>query len=585
MTHPPLWVAAALSLLFAAPALSQTSTTTQRLQATTTPALTATRINRGSTGSAHHMHDHRPPALFSGRLPTINMQALPLADLPYQAQDLAKGGRIFRGKATHSKPGDTWQQYAYDLGVARADGDGKWWDYRPGINWKAPKNSDYYIFGVPIRAMTDGIVTHCWRNAPQNPRPFTSELDPTTPNLPLKDQTWLHKDTRAGKVFGSGNFVVIQEDAGTVIHYAHGQPGTVPKRLCPHEGKFLSPGNWMVDAAVPPAQQVRVKRGDILMLTGNSGTSSAPHIHVERTEGDLLTSVPLVFRSGLSSKLKGWPPAERTSNTWTKIAGKSLPAGRVLIWPARGPGGLWSWHKQRPAGFNDAFLHMADSGYIPRWLDLYRANGRTYVATVWTPAKAAWEAHTGLTAGAFQTAFDTATGKGLRPIRMDSHTTANGIRYSAVFSKDGPGTYVARHGQSEAAFDAEFKTLPAQGFVLTSASVVSKGSQRRYTVLWQKVNAGGWVFLPWIRGRDYQRVYDEQARAKRYPQTFSAYRHNGHTYYAVVFTSKPGPGFKARHGLSDSAYQAEFNAAGNRAIQAVAGVDGHDKRRYIALWR
>jgi len=544
------------------------------------------RLRLGLDQPHAHFHAIEPPPDFRPRPMSGTIRQLPIADLPFQAQDLPRNGRLYRAKAEHSG-GDTWQQFAYDIGVAVIEADGRFWHHKPSLDARNPRNSDYYIDGVPVRAMTDGVITHCWRNAPDNPRPFSAELDPTEPDTPLEDQTQLHALTRAGTVFGSGNFVVVEEDGGggTVMHYAHGQRGTMPERLCPHTGSLLDPANWMTDAAVPSAQQTRVRRGDILFLTGNSGTSGGPHLHVERTEADLLTSVPITFRHGLSDRLNGWVPARRRDDIWRSFADEGLPSGPVLIWPPRGPGGLWSWHDQRPENFNEAFLHMADSGYLPTWLDLYRAGGRTYVASVWRPARAGWVAHTGLDGATFQREFNAATGAGFRPARMDSHTTAGGLRYSAVFSRDADSDFVARHGQSQAAFEDEFGPLAQQGYVLTSASVVSHRGSRRYTLLYNRVDAGGWVFLPAIRGSDYQREYDSQAAAGRYPITFSAYRHDGRTYYAVVFAAKPGRDMKARHGLDETAYQRAFNSAGRRGIVAVAGTDGHSSKRYMALWR
>jgi len=578
----------AVSICFLAASISASAQTLER-SGTSTPSLqriqkpTLGTVPRGTPGRV--THPLQPPKDISSAPVVRSSIQVPLVDLPYQAQDLPAGGRLYRGKRTHSGAGVAWQQFAYDIGVAVPDKDGKFWDFKPTINWKKPRNSDFYIHGVPIRAMSDGVVTHCWRNAPQNPRPFTAELDSTAPNLPLAQQTWLHVDTRLGKVFGSGNFVVVKEDAGTVIHYAHGQPGTVPKHLCPHEGRLLNPSTWMADSEVPLARQKRVRRGDILMRTGNSGTSSAPHIHFERTEANLLTSVRLRFRNGLTARLEGGTSSKRATGNYRALNGNSLPAGPIIIWPARGPGGLWSWHRQRTNNFNEAFLHMADSGYIPRWLDFYRASGKTRVAAIWTPAKAGWVAHTGRTGAQFQKDFDKAVKAGFFPIRMDSHTTSAGVRYSAVFSKDASPDFIARHGQTGASFDKEFKTLPAKGYVLTSASVVSSKGKRRYTVLWQKVNAGGWVFLPAIRGRDYQAVFNKQAKAKRFPSTFSAYRHKGRTYYAVVFTQRPGRNRKDRHGMTDAKYQSEFANPGSGTLKAVSGVDGHGQFRYIATWR
>jgi murein DD-endopeptidase MepM/ murein hydrolase activator NlpD len=511
----------------------------------------------------------------------------PLDDFPYQAQDLAANERVLRGKAVHNPddPTSTWQQFAYDLGVSRQQPDGSWRDTESTVDWSDPKNSDYYIYGKPVYAVSDGVVVNCWRNAPENPRPYSGELDDSYDGIPLAEQTWLHEDTRAGKVHGSGNFIMVREDNGNHVHYAHGRPGTIPQRLCPHNGVYLSPASWDADSSVPEPQQARIRRGDLLFETGNAGTSSAPHLHLDRTAADKATSVRLLFRHGLANPLDKatWKLA---TAEWASFAGEQIPPGPVLVWPPRRAGGLWSWHGMDAATWGQHFKHMADSGYQMTWIDGYSVSGTPFFNTIWRPATAPWLGYALLTGADYQSTFEQATADGFALVHVDSVLAGSRPRYNAIFVQGAPMGFVARHGQSNADFNATFQDLTGKGYVAVNASVVPVDGQLRYTTLYRKLDLGGWVLLPGIPKRDYQRVYDENAALGRHPYYVNAFKHGRDVFYSVVFSEKPAGPRKDRHGLSPGAYESEFGSAGNLAIRAVSGVDAAaSNHEYIAVWR
>ena len=517
---------------------------------------------------------------------TIGITRIELDDFPYQAQDFAPNERVFRGKSTHNpdNPSSTWQQFAYDIGASRQQSDGTWRDTKPTIDWSDPKNSDYYVYGKPVYAVSDGVIVNCWRNAPENPRPFTPQLDTVWSNMPLSAQTWLHRATRAGRVFGSGNFIVVREDNGNYVHYAHGRPGTIPQHLCPHDGVLLSPDTWETDSAVPEHQQVRVKRGDFLFETGNSGTSSAPHLHLDRTESDLATSVPLRFRNGLANPLgDDW---KLQNVEWTSFAGQQIPPGPVLVWPPRRSPGEWSWHGMTAQNWGAYFRHMADSGYQMTWIDGYSVAGVPYFNTIWRPAVAGWLGYALLTGADYQTTFNNALANGFALVHVDSVLVGGQPYYNAIFKKGASTDFVARHGQTVADFNATFWDVTAKGYSPVNASVVSVNGQLQYTTLYRKQDLGGWVLLPGIRQSDYQQVYNNNAALGRRPSYVNAYKHNGRVFYSVVFSQKPQGPRKDRHGMSSSGYQYEFNTAAGLPIQAVSGVDGANyNHEYIAIWR
>jgi len=113
---------------------------------------------------------------------------------------------------------------------------------------------DYYSFGKPILAPADGLVVKAKDGIDDNP-----ELGSV--------------DIRA-RIF-HGNFVVIRHAEGEYSHLAHFKKGSVAVK----EGE-------------------KVKRGQVIGLTGNSGHSLEPHLHFhlqDRANFFFAISLPVEF--------------------------------------------------------------------------------------------------------------------------------------------------------------------------------------------------------------------------------------------------------------------------------------------------
>jgi murein DD-endopeptidase len=96
-------------------------------------------------------------------------------------------------------------------------------------------NGSYYAYGQEVRAVADGVVTAALDGVPEN---VPGNVPP--PNL-----------EQAG-----GNFLLVDVGGGRSTFYAHLIPGSPRVRV----------GDT-------------VRRGDVLGLVGNSGNSTAPHLH------------------------------------------------------------------------------------------------------------------------------------------------------------------------------------------------------------------------------------------------------------------------------------------------------------------
>jgi hypothetical protein len=551
------------------------------------PQSKAATLSRGKTDIAlRHVHDvpyffpKRPPVKpFKRKLEDTE----PLYTQPYFANDLPPGRRILRGKKIHSASGS--QQWGYDLGAMQySSKTGKWSDVKPGTDWKKIKNSNYYIDNTPVYAMGPGTIIRCWRNAPENPRPFSKALGDDFKDA-FKDRNWLHQAWRDKKMSGGGNHLLVEEDDGDMILYAHAKPGTISTKLCPNNKTLYSKSDASSEADVSKAKQVRIKAGQYLYRTGNSGNSSAPHLHVhlQTSSG---TSKLLRFSRGLSTPLKSG--REANINQWTRFAGNRIPDGPVLVWPPRKRSTEYARHGFPAKDFQRMFAHLSDSGFWPEWIDGYSVAGKPYLNFVWRPAKGSWRAFFLLNSSDYQKEFNKAKNDNYRPVFVESSLSEGKIRYTVIFVKNKPGGYLAKHGLTYNQHMSEMNAAKKSGLYPVNISVVSVSGKRYYTVLYRSENIGRWQVKSQIPTSTYQQLYNANSQAKRKPLYVNAYMHKGQSYYSVIFSERPKGGRKDQHGMTKQQYQSEYNSALKSKIwtRAVSGYDGAKKNhRFAAIWR
>jgi hypothetical protein len=134
------------------------------------------------------------------------------------------------------------QRFAYDLGVRCWNEDKQAWSkFRPGTD--GSENEDYWIFGLPLYAMHDGVVYACTRDEPEN---------------------------TVGIKGPNGNGLAIQHGVDEYVNYAHMQYDTIPEEIC-FPGATVSAGQYLGNA-------------------GNSGSSYNPHLHTQVQRG--VTEIP-----------------------------------------------------------------------------------------------------------------------------------------------------------------------------------------------------------------------------------------------------------------------------------------------------
>jgi hypothetical protein len=149
-----------------------------------------------------------------------------------------------------------------------------------------PPNEDYRSFGKPVRAMANGEVLAIVNDCPDNPVPLygATQAEQDTLLEIQKNAFWSGFPEGEG-----GNHVYVHHDA-EIILYAHLQKGSIPGSLVARK-----PGT----SSTSPVPGSKVTSGQFLGLSGNSGNSTASHLHIHAARD------PFYYGAGRPIRLAG----------------------------------------------------------------------------------------------------------------------------------------------------------------------------------------------------------------------------------------------------------------------------------------
>lgn len=474
---------------------------------------------------------------------------------PFKQSELG-ANEFWESASTH---GGGSQVFAYDLGVEAYVNNG-WSHLHPGK--KDDKNEHFRVWGKRIYAMADGEVKHSLNECPENKSPGTSD-----------EAVW--KQYQRG---GAGNHFYIQH--GEVIAlYAHMQKGSLNKDL-------LKVGT-------------KVKKGDFLGLAGNSGSSSAPHLHIHVRKETSVESGPfrpLLLKDAFAIEKASYTKPKSNVN-WSKLSGSGIPGfkgQRSYIWAsATHPycehpnAGLVAKHGVSEADYQKVFDSIWTCGLRPTWIDGFDVGGKTYFNMVFQKEDAPWVARHGLTAASYQTEFEKWHKEGFKLANVDSYLQGGSVRYTAVWSKASSPAVVAYHGVDDVTHQKKFDELTKDGWVPVNASSVAPNDKRQVTALYRKANVNGFYAHSSLSLDQYKEKFKQYG-----DQGFKLVYLNGYVQSgkpmlsAIWYKTAPFGAYIAKHHLTGADYQKEFGvqSAAGFNIFAVTGYASGGAARYEGLW-
>jgi len=144
----------------------------------------------------------------------------------------------------------------------------------------------------------------------------------------------------------------------------------------------------------------------------------------------------------------------------------------------------------------------------------------------------------------------------------------------------------ARHGMTSDDYQNTFNSLVGQGYRLTDVSGYTINNDPRFAAIWVQEPSPAWVARHGMTASDYQTNFNTYVAQGYRPVLVNGYTVNGTPYFAAIWDKSPSTGWVARHGMTSAQYQSAFDtyvAQGYR-LRWVSGYAQGNTDYYAAIW-
>lgn len=366
------------------------------------------------------------------------------------------------------------------------------------------------------------------------------------------------------------NYVWIEHPNGEWTKYTHMAKGSSSGKAKLKVGQAVTAGTYLGDESDVGCASGDHLHFEIGVPQASGGITSVGGFLTDN-DGSKRNRIPRICGIGKGTFASG------ESYTARKVPGAIKPGAKEV---AR--------HGVPARDYQCLFDQAVNAGYALEWIDGFDVGGNVYYNAVFRPkGTAGWTAFHGLSGAQYQQRFDEFTGKGYRPHQVESYQDGGSTRYAVIFRKQSGPAYSAYHGLDAGAHQAKMDALSKDGYRPRNVSVVSSGGQRRYTALYEKADIGSWQAKSQLTAAEYQQAFDANAQQGRQIVYVNGYVHGGQPYFSAIWSSKAGGSYKAKHGLSSSQYQSEWqnNTGAGLLTRDVTGYSSGGSARYAAIWR
>jgi len=199
----------------------------------------------------------------------------------------------------------------------------------------------------------------------------------------------------------------------------------------------------------------------------------------------------------------------------------------------------------------------------------------------------AWQARHGMTSGQYQQAFDNLVSQGYRLAHVDGYAVAGQPLFAAIWNKVAGPPWQARHDMDAARYQMTFDQMSAQGYRLVKVSGYDGGNGALYAALWVQRPGPDWRARHGMSSAEYQQTFDNLTGQGYRLAWVNGYGVAGVPYFAAIFERSPGPAYLARHGMTSDQYQAAFDSAvaqGYRLRHVDGYTAGGGVPNFAAIW-
>ncbi len=199
-----------------------------------------------------------------------------------------------------------------------------------------------------------------------------------------------------------------------------------------------------------------------------------------------------------------------------------------------------------------------------------------------------WVSRHGLNASEYQAEFTKWTSQGYRLVQVSGYNQDGKAMYAAIFEKivNSP-PWQARHGLTTGQYQVEFDKMNQQGYRPVQVSGYAVGNTAYYAAIFEKKVSGiAWKARHGLTASQFQTEFDKSVSEGYRLVDLCAYNVGSQDYYAGIFEKSSGPAWIAKTGLSSSGYQNEFLKLRNEGfrLKQVYGYQKNGNPYFAAIW-
>ena len=210
----------------------------------------------------------------------------------------------------------------------------------------------------------------------------------------------------------------------------------------------------------------------------------------------------------------------------TYVCGYSEGAGARFnaVWQLR-EGPAWQARQGLTTDqYQAAFDDLVRQGFKLVCVSGYAEGGQARYAAVWEQRPATdWQARHGLSRSQYQQTFDELAGEGFAPMQVCGYRVNVDVRFAAIWERRPGLSWVGRHGLTAREYQKAFDEQLANGFRLVSLSGYSDTGIARYAAIWHKDEPTEWQARHGLDSAGYQRAFDELMAGGFRPVQVSGY--------------------------------------------------------------
>jgi len=218
-----------------------------------------------------------------------------------------------------------------------------------------------------------------------------------------------------------------------------------------------------------------------------------------------------------------------------------------------------AYHGRTAQQHQEAFDRLSGQGFRMIALSVYGSPSDPRYNAVWVLRPGAdFLAFHGVSDADYQGRFDQAVASGQAPVLVSATGAGSSAVFAAVFERGVPGPWMARHGLDRASFEAANQQAVQGGMALRSMTVYGAAASPRFAAVWHARPAGVLTHLRALENTaDYQATFDAETSLPFFRPRFVSVAEDQRI--AAVFANDIVGRWVARHGLTASAYQREFD--------------------------